>query len=264
MANLDAGHLSEGGSPELTLGGAVATITLNRPAHRNRLHNDDLRTLIAHFDRINAATEIRAVVLTSQVHGPKPVFCAGYHIGQHGDEHPDARFEQVADALEQLRPVTVCALNGSVYGGATDFVLACDFAIGVEGIEMRMPAAALGMHYYPGGMARYVSRLGISDAKRAFLSAEAFGASELLRMGYVQELVPAEHLQAAMKRRLDQILPLAPLALESLKRSINELGRGDYEPTRLRQRQQESQASHDFAEGCLAFAERRAPRFERH
>ena len=255
--------LTEDTVPRLVIDQGVATITLSRPAHRNRLHNDDLRALMAHFEQIDRDTAIRAVVLTGAVRAEKPVFCAGYHIGQHGAEHDDARFEDVADALENLRPVTICALNGSVYGGATDFVLACDMAIGVTGIEMRMPAAALGMHYYPGGMSRYVSRLGVVNAKRAFLGAETFPAEELLRIGYVQELVPAATLLVAVRRRVDAVLALAPLALESLKRSINELARGEYDADRLRQRQNASQATRDFAEACSAFAERRTPRFER-
>jgi hypothetical protein len=83
------------------------------------------------------------------------------------DGKPAVAFEQVADALEQLRPLTICALNGSVYGGATDCVLACDFALGAEGIEMRMPAATLGLHYYASGVRRYVSRLGVTVAAAA-------------------------------------------------------------------------------------------------
>ncbi len=250
-----------GSTPLLAVQGGVATLMLNRPAHRNRLHNDDLRVLMQHFQAINGDPSVRVVVLTGAVLAERPVFCAGYHIGQHGSEHADARFEQVADALEALRPVTVCALNGSVYGGATDFVLACDFAIGVEGMEMRMPAAALGMHYYPGGVARYVSRLGLVNAKRAFLAAEPFTAPELLRMGYVQQLVPAGQHAAAVRALVDRVLPLAPLALQTLKASLNEVARGDFDADRLRQRQHATQASRDFAEGCQAFAERRKPVF---
>lgn len=250
-----------GSTPLLTLEGGVATLTLNRPAHRNRLHNDDLRVLLQHFQAINDDASVRVAVLTGSVLPERPVFCAGYHIGQHGGEHADATFEAVADALEALRPVTVCALNGSVYGGATDFALACDFAIGVEGMEMRMPAAALGLHYYPGGISRYVSRLGLVNAKRAFLGAETFAAPELLRMGYVQQLVPAEQFAAAVESRLHQLLQMAPLALQTLKASLNEVARGDFDAARLRERQHFTQASRDFAEGCQAFGERRKPAF---
>ena len=55
--------------PLLSVAGAVATITLNRPAHRNRLEDDDLQTLLAHFEQVHADTRIRVVVLTASTVG---------------------------------------------------------------------------------------------------------------------------------------------------------------------------------------------------
>jgi len=248
-------------TPLLHLDGPVATITLNRPEHRNRLDRDDLLTLMGHFAQVNDNVATRVVVLTSTVLPERPVFCSGYHLGQHGDEHPNATFEQVADALERLRPVTVCALNGSVYGGATDLVLACDFAIGVQGMEVRMPAAALGLHYYPGGIARFVSRLGVSHAKRAFLGTDTFRGDTLLAMNYVQALVPVAAHSAAVQQQVDALLPLAPLALQSLKQSLNEVARGEFDPARLRERMHMTQRSVDFHNACAAFANKRPVTF---
>lgn len=251
-------------TPQLKIEGSVATVTLNRPEHRNRLHNEDLMQLMKHFEVINNHTPIRVVVLTAEVLPTKPVFSAGYHLGAGEQEHSDATFEKVVDALEALRPVTICALNGSVYGGATDFVLACDFAIGVQGMEMKMPAAALGLHYYPSGISRYVSRLGLANAKRAFLMASTFKDNELLAMGYITELVPSNEHTLAVHSLAEQFLKLAPLALQTLKCSLNEVARGDYNLERLRARQTLTQASQDFAEGKLAFAQRRTPNFRGH
>ena len=71
------------------------------------------------------------------------------------------RFEDMLDALESLDIPTLCALNGSAYGGGTDLALACDFRIGVRGCRLFMPAARFGLHYYPGGLAalRHAARL---------------------------------------------------------------------------------------------------------
>ncbi|NML44173.1 enoyl-CoA hydratase/isomerase family protein [Ramlibacter sp. G-1-2-2] len=237
----------------------IARITLARPAYRNRLHNEDLERLLQLFAQVDADPAIRVVVLTAEVLAQRPVFSAGYHTGEFEEGKPAANFEQVVEALERVRPLTICALNGSVYGGATDFVLACDFAIGAEGIEMRMPAAALGLHYYASGLARYVSRLGVSVAKRAFLTAQALDAQTLLRVGYLQELVPREQLEARVDALAAQLKTLAPRAAQDMKASLNEIARGEFDVERIRERERASAASEDFAEGRKAFTERRAP-----
>ena len=126
--------------PQLHIGEGVAHVTLNRPLQRNRLENADLDTLLQHFQRIESDPSVRVVVLTAHTHGqPKPVFCAGYDIGGFQENaQGSTAFERVPEALAALRPITVCALNGSVYGGATDLVLACDLRIGLRGIEWRI------------------------------------------------------------------------------------------------------------------------------
>lgn len=241
----------------------VATISLNRPAHRNRLEDEDLRTLLRHFDRIDAQPQVRVLKLTANTQGqPKPVFCAGYHIGSFSAQDGDPRlFERVADALAALRPITVCALNGSVYGGATDLVLACDLGVGLAGIEFRMPATAIGLHYYPGGLKRYVERLGVAAAKRAFLTARPFSAEMLLDLGCVQALAAPQEFDAEVTRLVEEVASLAPLAVQATKQSLNEIAGGREDLEVLRAREAMTARSRDFAEGRAAFQERRKPRF---
>lgn len=249
--------------PLLSLDGSVATITLNRPAHRNRLERGDLRTLMRHFERIDADTGIRVVTLTANTQGqPRPVFCAGYHLGSFGGEDEDPRlFERVADALASLRPVTVGALNGSVYGGATDLVLACDLCVALAGIEFRMPATALGLHYYPGGLQRYVARMGVSGAKRAFLTARPFTAEMLLRLGCLELISEPSEFEGDVASLVHDVSNLAPLAVQSTKRSLNEIAAGHVDLEALRARESLTAGSQDFVEGRLAFQEKRSPRF---
>ena len=201
-------------TPTLHIESGVATITLNRPAQRNRLENADLKALLVHFDTVNRDAAVRVLVLTANTAGqPRPVFCAGYDIGGFDEPgHGSTFFEEIPDALAALRPISICALNGSVYGGATDVVLACDLRIGLQGIEWRMPATALGLHYYPSGLQRYVSRFGLAGAKRAFLTARPFSAEQLNAMGLFEALVTAEEWDATLLALVQDILALAPLA----------------------------------------------------
>jgi enoyl-CoA hydratase/carnithine racemase len=247
----------------LHIEGGVASITLNRPAQRNRLENGDLKALLAHFDAVNRDPAVRVLVLTANTMGqPKPVFCAGYDIGGFDEPgHGSSFFEEIPDALAALRPVTICALNGSVYGGATDVVLACDLRIGLQGIEWRMPATALGLHYYPSGLQRYVSRFGLAGAKRAFLTARPFSAEQLNAMGLFEALVTAEEWTETLLALVQDILALAPLAVQETKKSLREIETGQADVALLRERELMTSRSADFAEGRAAFAERRKPVF---
>ena len=234
----------------------IATITLNRPQHLNRLHRADLFTLQEHFERL-ARHPPRALVIT----GEGRVFCAGFHIGELEGADDPRLFERVVDALQALPMPTLARLNGSVYGGATDLALACDFRIGIPEMELRMPAARLGLHYYPSGLQRYVSRLGLQAAKRLFLLAEAVDAMELSRIGYLDACVPAAALDGEVERFATLLASNAPLAVRGMKRSLDEIARGELDLDRLRARVDECAASEDLREGVAAFNERRPPRF---
>lgn len=242
----------------------IATLTLNRPRHRNRLHDEDLRALEHHIEDANRDSSVRVLVLAARVLPEAPVFSAGFHLGGFGADAGAAvdAFAHAADVLAAARPLTLAALGGSVYGGATDLALACDFRIGVEGMELRMPAAALGLHYYPSGLRRCVATLGLPAARRLFLSAVPLTAADLLALGYLDELVPPDALEAAVRRRCEQILALAPLAVQGMKQTLNEIARADHRPGVWRAREVATHVSHDFTEGRAALAERRAPRFE--
>jgi enoyl-CoA hydratase/carnithine racemase len=156
---------------------------------------------------------------------------------------------------------TVCRLQGGVFGGATDLALACDFRVGVHGMVLRMPAARIGLHYYPSGLRRYVSRLGVSAAKRLFLLAETLSADELPRIGYLDRCVAAEHLDAEVGQIVDALLAGAPLALRGMKTSLDEIARGEFDLARLREREAACAASQDLREGQAALAQKRAPVF---
>ena len=250
------------GPPLLQLQGVRATVTLSRPAHHNRLHVDDLLALQRHIAALQNNPDVRVLVLTAT----GPSFCSGFHLGEFDQqpEEPGAGprlFEQTVDALEALAVPSICRLNGSVFGGATDLALACDFRIGVQGMHLRMPAARLGLHYYPSGLRRYVSRLGLATAKRLFLLADSAGADELLALGYLDQLVPAGRLDAAVQTMADALAAGAPLALRGMKQSLNEIARGDFHLSTLHARVAQCAASDDLREGRAALAQKRPPRF---
>jgi len=249
--------------PIVTIAEGRATIRLNRPREHNRLEPGDLAVLRETFTRIDHDPHVRVLVLT----GTGKSFSSGYHIGalveRHGGgQEDDVSFESVVDRLEALRVPTIAALQGSVYGGATDLALACDFRIGVEGMRMLMPAARLGIVYYPSGIERYVTRLGVAAAKRLFLTAEPIEAEEMRRIGYVDEIVPANALAARVDELAATLAANAPLALAGLKQAINATAAGRLDREALAEARARSSASDDHAEALKAWSEKRKPVFK--
>ena len=250
--------------PILEVDGSRATIRLNRPKHLNRLQPEDLKALMELFERIEADPAIRVMVLT----GTGRAFSAGYDLGSIAERATSAQeqtagtaFEVVVNRLEDLRMPTICALNGGVYGGSTDLALASDFRIGVDTAEMFMPAARLGLHYYTSGIRRYVSRLGVDNAKKLFLTAEKIDAPEMLRIGYLTAMVPAAVLGEAVDRLARSLAANAPVAVRGMKRTINEIARGELDEVAADRRHRDSMRGAEIAEGIKAFAEKRPPKF---
>ena len=256
-------HNTLEGTPTLTVTDGVATIRLRRPSQRNSLSDDDLQTLEQHVAAVDADPAVRVLVLAADTADQaRPVFCAGYQLGGFDSgRHGPRQFERVVDALEAARPVTVCALNGSVYGGATDLVLACDLRVALAGTEWRMPANALGLHYYPNGLRRYVACLGLNLARRAFLTARALPIEDLQSAALFEQVCDRAGFDGAVQALVQQVASLAPLSTAGTKRSLTEVGAGHFDVGGLREREAQALASEDFNEGRAAFAERRAPRF---
>jgi enoyl-CoA hydratase len=259
-----SGEPDAGTIPVLSLEGARATIRLNRPRQLNKITPDDIAALLDALDAVERDDAVRVLVFT----GTGRVFSGGYDLGdiaarqnQPAPQSSRRSFEHLANRIEDLPLPTICRLNGGVYGGSTDLGLACDFRIGVDTCEMLMPAARLGLHYYPSGIRRYVSRLGLGAAKKLFLTAQKIDAAEMLRIGYLDAVVPADELDTAVDALAAALAANAPTAIRGMKRAINEIARGSFDEDAARARHQESARGDEIKEGLAAFKEKRKPDF---
>ena len=249
----------------LAIDGARATITLNDPDKHNRLDPAGLALLRAAIEKADADPVVRVTVLTGA--GEKS-FCSGYDLGSipsgQGARPVESEnsFEKVMDRLEAMRMPTLCALNGGVYGGATDMALACDFRIGVRDMRFFMPAARFGLHYYPSGVRRYTQKVSPSFAKRAFLLSEDFTAEDLYRLGYLDWLVDRTEFGTRVDEIAGKLAALAPLSMANMKRAIEQFTQAEPDIPRIREGIRECQRSEDLREGLAARRERRAPTFK--
>jgi enoyl-CoA hydratase/carnithine racemase len=257
---------TQSSEPILAVSNGGAVVRLNRAREHNRLEPADLSVLQEIFARVDADRSIRVLVLT----GTGRSFSSGFHLGalvdrldaKGGESEDRDAFEQTVDRLARLRVPTIAALNGSVYGGATDLALACDFRVGVTGMRLLMPAARLGIVYYPSGIRRYVTRLGVAAAKKLFMTAQPIDAEEMLRIGYLDEIVAPHDLMARVDALAATLAANAPLAVAGLKRAINEAAAGHLDLEALAAIRELCSRSEDHTEGVRAWAEKRPPIFK--
>jgi enoyl-CoA hydratase/carnithine racemase len=257
----------EGSLPTLAKAGSRATLHLHRPEVMNRIQPEDIIEILRLLAEVEADPDIRVLVIASTGRA----FSAGAHLGNMAQQAaaggikdtPGATFEDMINRLEMLRIPTIARLHGGVYGGSTDLALACDFRVGVTpATVMFMPAARIGVHYYESGLRRYVSRLGFNNAKRLFMLAEEQSSEELLRIGYLTDLVTPDQLDARIDGIAARLGELAPLAVQGAKRAINEIGHQALDVPALEARMRDAKNSEDIREGLVAFKEKRKPVFK--
>jgi enoyl-CoA hydratase len=246
------------GTPTLTIRDGRATLALQRPEKRNRIEPSDLTTLIEHCDRIDADPSVHVVVIEAA----GTSWCSGYHLGALAEgEVSKHSFGDLCDRIEALGVPTIAALHGNVHGGGTDLGLSCDFRIAARGIVLAMPAAKIGLQYYASGLRRFVERIGPDATKRLFLTAETISCEELLRIGYVTELVEADRLEARVDQLADAIAGLAPMAVKRTKVAINQLSADTTDLAAIQSSHVASVRSSEHAEAMRALKEKRPPVF---
>jgi enoyl-CoA hydratase len=227
----------ESASPVFTIADGCATVRLNRPQHHNRIEPADVGALHDILTAVDQDESVRVLVLT----GSGTSFCAGYDLvtiasgsGSQGRDEGSGGggvhdFEDVVARLESCTMPTVCGLNGPVYGGGADLALACDFRVGVSATHVVIPASRLGVHYYHGGLRRFVTRLGLGASMRLLVMSQQMDAAEMLRIGFLNEVVATpELLHARIAEIADALARLpVPAVVDGMKRALNRIAQGD-------------------------------------
>ncbi|NUB46341.1 enoyl-CoA hydratase/isomerase family protein [Fertoebacter nigrum] len=179
--------------------GPLWTITLNRPEKANALTPAmlaDLESAVAGAAKGGA----KALILT----GAGRVFSAGADLEEaRAGLATDPVWERLSGAIAALPCLTICALNGTVAGGAMGVALACDLRLAVPGAAFFYPVMRLGFLPQPSDVARLRALTGPARTKAILLAGAKVTADEALVWGLVERLVPPELLltEAALLAR---------------------------------------------------------------
>jgi enoyl-CoA hydratase/carnithine racemase len=246
--------------------GSTVWVTLNRPDARNALSRAMNVELVELAAALEERDDVRAIVVTGA--GDK-AFCAGADLKERrgvSAQETGPYLNAIAGAIggfADARKPTICAMNGSAYGGGLELALACDFRILVEGAEVGLTEVKLGIMPGAGGTQRLPRLIGEARAKELILLGRRIPAARALEIGLVNQVVPRAGLVAATEALLAELATCAPLSVTCAKQAI-ERGYGTPMADGLgieRECYDTTLFSHDRDEGLAAFAESRPPQW---
>jgi enoyl-CoA hydratase len=205
---------------------SVATVTLNRPKVLNALNSGMLQELGESFDALAGESTVRAVLLCGA--GGK-AFAAGADIGELARADA-ASGQQMAESAQRVfrrietmgKPVIAC-IDGFALGGGCELAMACTLRLASASARLGQPEIKLGLIPGYGGSQRLPRLVGRGAALKMLLTGSMVDAAEALRIGLVDEVVPAESLMERAGELARLIAGMPPLAVAA---AIDAVGRG--------------------------------------
>jgi 2-(1,2-epoxy-1,2-dihydrophenyl)acetyl-CoA isomerase len=247
--------------------GAVATLTLNRPAARNALDLVMRQELVAALDEVEADAAVRVLILT----GAGGHFCSGGDVKSMREHRYTAaegraRVELLNRMVLRLagfpRP-TLAMVDGYAVGAGSNLALCCDLIVASDRAKFGELFWKIGL-VPDGGGTWLLSRLvGLARAKELIFTADVIDAREAERIGLVNRVVPAAELEAVTRALAAKIAAGPPAVLRMAKDLVNRAASCDLAEALDREAFAQALAivGEDHQEGLRAFFDKRAPRF---
>jgi 2-(1,2-epoxy-1,2-dihydrophenyl)acetyl-CoA isomerase len=248
----------------------IATLVMNRPDRLNALNNELAMAVNDALGRLGVDDSVRVVVIS----GAGRAFCAGGDLGalgkgrQTGATHElgpilRAGMQMVLKMRTMPQPV-IAAVNGPAAGAGMNVALAADIRIASEEATFGQNFAKVGLFPDYGGTYFLPQMVGPAKAAELFYTGEMIDAKTALRLGIVNQVVPAAQLEAEVKTLAQKIAQGPTLAIRAVKKALfasqeKELAHAlEHEV----QEQIRCYLSEDCHEGIRAFMEKRAPKFQ--
>jgi enoyl-CoA hydratase len=248
--------------------GAVGHIVFNNPARHNAVSLAMWQRMQKLLSEFAADASLRVLVVCGA--GGK-AFVSGADISKFESERASMDAVKVYNAasaaayelLYNFPKPTIAKIQGYCIGGGMNLAVCCDLRICTEDAAFAIPAAKLGLGYGFVGVHRLAEIVGISRAMELFYTARQVRAAEALQIGFVNRVVPAGEIDAAVEETTRAIADNAPLTIATIKAVAREIGKppADCDLAKLERMVEACFASNDYIEGRRAFMEKRKPRF---
>ena len=203
----------------------LATVTLDRPAVLNALNAATLSELDLVLDDLAADPAVRVVLLTGA--GDR-AFAAGADIRELAPLTADEgrafalRGQSVFRKIEKLGKPVIACIQGFALGGGCELAMACTLRLAADNARLGQPEVKLGIVAGYGGTQRLPRLVGRAAALKLLLTGAPIDAPEALRIGLVDEVIPAAQLMQRAEALALQIAANAPLAVAETLRAVDQ------------------------------------------
>lgn len=244
----------------------IGWIELDNPTRRNAISSSMWSALVAALADFGDRAEIRCVVFSGK---GTVAFCAGADLHEKAcaaslsGPDQDRLILESLNYIQMFRKPVIAMVSGFCLGAGVALAAACDLRIGSTDAQFAIPTAKLGLAAHQSFVSRLVRLIGPSGTKRLLFTAERVLAAEALRLGLLDEIVPALGLLAKVRALAGLIVANAPLSIEAAKYAV-ETAIGNAKNTDLEAcafRERLCLDSTDYLEGRRAFLEKRTPSF---
>ena len=203
---------------------AILFLTFDRPKVLNALNQATIAELESVFATVRTDDSIRAIIITGA--GEK-AFIAGADISElaqadsRNGKDLAQRGQAAFTAMEECGKPVIAAINGFALGGGCELALACTLRIASENAKLGQPEVKLGLVAGYGGTQRLPRLVGKGAALQLLLTGEIISAQEALRIGLVNEVVPAERLLPRAEEIARAIASVAPIAVRHTLEAVH-------------------------------------------
>ena len=240
----------------------IAYVTLDRPERLNALHPLASAELERIWSDFIDDQDLWVAILTGS---GERAFCAGadlkYRASQVSEDEL-VRLTYRPHILERCWKPIIAAINGYALGGGLQLALRCDILVAADHAQLGLPEV-LRAQLDDTGAVKLPRRIPYHLAMALLLTGEFVGASEALRLGLVNEVVPIADLMPTAERWAQKIVRSSPLATQAVKQVVRTLADLPLEAALSRVESLEAvrrlRSSEDYVEGPRAFAEKREP-----
>lgn len=249
----------------VTQDGPVLRVVLNRPEVRNAFDEETIAALSACAASAAEDPGLRVVVIS----GTGKAFCAGADLAWMSKAIAYSQAENLRDAedlarmlerLDTLPMPVIGRVHGATLGGGVGLAAVCDIVIAADTSVFGLSEVKLGI--LPAVISPYVLRkIGVSAARELFLAGSRFGAARAREIGLVHEIAAEPDLDAAVERRVAELLTSGPNAVAAAKALIRDVtGESPKDVIGLTtSRIAAHRVSKEGQEGMRAFLEKRKP-----